>query len=199
MLSQLPGRPAGTLPSEVPPSQNSTVKFMSFQMTACQTRYHTTEREFLAVLLCWEKARYLVCGSDHPVKLYTDHTAVKDILRNGDAATGRIARWQHRFGEFNYEVMHVPAKQVAVADVLSRLGKFPYTVRECDFPTVVSCSVQEETLKFQRHRSYVEVMDRGFLVWRHCLFQNPWGGTTTLYRSLSQDCFQSYCAESTPL
>lgn len=139
VLFQLPNHPPGTLPSQVPFTDHSIVKYMSFQLTDVQTRYHTTEREFLAVLMSLEKVRYLVCGSPHPIKLYTDHTAVKDILKNGDAATGRIARWQHRFGEFNYEIMHVPGKEVAVADGLSRMGTFPYTVRECDFPTVVSC------------------------------------------------------------
>jgi hypothetical protein len=143
VLFQLPGHPSGTLPSSVPATEYSIVKYLSFQMTDVQTRYHTTEREFLAVLMSLEKVRYLVCGSPFPVKLYTDHTAVKDILRNGDAATGRIARWQHRFGEYNYEIMHVPGKEVAVADGLSRLGKFPYIVRDCDFPTVVSCQVSD--------------------------------------------------------
>lgn len=44
------------------------------------------------MLISLEKVRYLVCGSPYPIKLYTDHTVVKDILKNGDAATGRIAR-----------------------------------------------------------------------------------------------------------
>ena len=144
VLFPLPGFPPGTLPSSVPATQYSFVKYTSFQMTETQRSYHTTEREFLAVLMSLEKARYLVCGSPHPIKLYTDHTAVKDILKNGDAATGRIARWQHQFGEFKYKVMHVPGKEVAIADGLSRLGKFQYTVGECKVPTVVPCVLEEE-------------------------------------------------------
>lgn len=35
--------------------------------------------------------------------------------------------------------MHVLGKEVVVADGLSRIGTFPYIVRECDFPIVVSC------------------------------------------------------------
>lgn len=68
----------------------------------------------------------------------------ESILKNGDAATGRIARWQHQFGEFKYKVMHVPGKEVAIADGLSRLGKFQYTVGECKVPTVVPCVLEEE-------------------------------------------------------
>lgn len=143
-LFQLPGYPTGTWASEVPESGRVSVKFMSFQLTDAQRRYHTTEREFLAVISCLEKARHLVNGQGQPVKLYTDHTAVKDILRNSDTATGRIARWQQRLGEFDHEIMHIPGKQMAVADGLSRMRHFPYVLRDkVDLPTLVSCATED--------------------------------------------------------
>ena len=42
------------------------------------------------------------------------------ILRT-DGARNRIARWQYRFAEFNLEPVHIPGKENAIADGLSRL------------------------------------------------------------------------------
>ncbi|KAJ5716349.1 hypothetical protein N7493_008260 [Penicillium malachiteum] len=79
-----------TIADEIP------MMFMSFGLTSPETRYHTSEREMLAVLKCLEEVRWLVKGSQCPVMLYTDHIALKGILGENPDLTGRMARWQYR-------------------------------------------------------------------------------------------------------
>ena len=85
-------------------------------------QYHlATEREALAVVKCLEEIRWLVLGSHYPIKLYTDHQALVTILK-GDDARGRIARWQYRLSEYPLEIIHVPGRDLVIADGLSRLA-----------------------------------------------------------------------------
>ena len=49
------------------------VMFLSFQFTDSQTRYQTTEREFLFVIKNLIEVRWLVQESKHSIKLYTNH------------------------------------------------------------------------------------------------------------------------------
>lgn len=125
VLIQLKGHPPGTHLFDTPMEDQKVVKFLSFKFTDVQTRYHTTKREFLSLLLCAEKCRHLICGSPFPVKVYTDHMAIIHILANADNGHGQIAQWQYKLGEYNMDVIHVPGKLMKVADGLSRLRQFP--------------------------------------------------------------------------
>ena len=72
-------------------SQLSIAVFMSYQFTPTQTRYHTTERECLAVVKSLDEVLWIVKGSKYPVMLYTDHQALLKVLKSKDI-TGRISR-----------------------------------------------------------------------------------------------------------
>lgn len=52
--------------------------------------------------------------------LYTDHQALLKVLKSEDA-TGRIVRWQLALSEYDLDIYHVPGKDIAVADGLSRI------------------------------------------------------------------------------
>ena len=58
------------------------------------------------------------------MKLYTDHSALVSLL-NGDDSHGRIARWQYRLSEYVLDIKHVPGKELAIADGLSRIRGHP--------------------------------------------------------------------------
>ena len=47
-----------------------------YQFTPAQSRYHTTERECLAVVKSLTEVSWIVKGSRFPVVLYTDHSAL---------------------------------------------------------------------------------------------------------------------------
>ena len=94
--------------------------FISKQLAKPETRYSATEREALAVLRCLEEVRWMVVGSPFPTKVYTDHQALVTLLRKDDAH-GRIAGWQVRLSEYDVEYIHIPGKENALADGLSRM------------------------------------------------------------------------------
>ncbi|RDI83557.1 hypothetical protein Vi05172_g6513 [Venturia inaequalis] len=96
------------------------IMFMSFKFSDAERRYHTTEREALSVLKCLEECRYLIKGSTHETILYTDHSALISVLQ-GDDARDRISRWQYRLSEYDLHIVHIPGKDLTVADGLSRL------------------------------------------------------------------------------
>ena len=96
------------------------VQFISKKLTPEETRYHTTDREALAVVRCLEECRWLVMqAASLPVILYTDHKALLSILQ-GETTSVRIAGWQLRLGEYNLDIVHVMGTENGLADGLSR-------------------------------------------------------------------------------
>lgn len=120
VLFQLVELPVGTMAQPKYRSNERIIMFISKSFAPAETRYHTTEREALAVVRCLEEVRWLVVGSPHPVKLYTDHQALVSILK-GDDARGRLVRWQFQLAEYNLEIHHVPGVQNVLADGMSRM------------------------------------------------------------------------------
>ena len=123
VLFQLPGEPPGTEALERHKTTIRIIMFMSFKLEEVETRYHTTEREALAVVRCLAEVRCFVMGHAYPVMLYTDHQALETILKIGTDAHGRIARWMDRLTEYDYIVKHGPCKSniMRLADGMSRM------------------------------------------------------------------------------
>ena len=66
----------------------------------------------------------MVTASPYPIKINTDHMALKTLLASPDNdAHGRIARWQDHLGECDYELIHRNASVhfMGIADGMSRL------------------------------------------------------------------------------
>ena len=124
ILFQLPTEPPGTIMSKDHLDKLKIVLFLSFQFTDVQRRYHTTERETLAVVKCLAECRWLVKGPKYLVMLYTDHQALLKCLKSEDS-TGRLARWQLALSEYDLDIFHVPGKDITIADGLSRLEGYP--------------------------------------------------------------------------
>ena len=124
VLFQLPTEPPGTIMTKDLLDKLKIVSFLSFQFTEVQQRYHTTERETLAVIKCLAEVRWLVKGPEYPIMLYTDHQALLKCLKSEDS-TGRLARWQLALSEYDLDIFHVPGKDITIADGLSRLEGYP--------------------------------------------------------------------------
>lgn len=120
VLFQLINTPPGTIAAPKYRSLERVVMFLSKPFALAETRYHTTEREALAVVRSLNEVRWLVIGSRYPIKIYTDHQALVSILK-GDDARGRIVRWQLSLAEFDMEIHHVPGCQNVLADGMSRM------------------------------------------------------------------------------
>ena len=120
VLFQLPDLPAGTNLATSTRGGMKIVMFISKRFLPTETRYSTTEREALAILRCLEEVRWLVLGSPFPTKVYTDHQALVWLLRKDDTH-GRIVRWQVRLAEYDVEYIHIPGRENALADGMSRM------------------------------------------------------------------------------
>jgi hypothetical protein len=128
-LFQLPTLPAGTILDKTNKDHMRIVQFISKAFSDPETRYHTTEREGLAVIRCLEEVRWLVMQAmDIPVMVYTDHKSLLSILDGSlakespnAARSARIDRWQLRLAEYNLKFEHIPGGENKIADGLSRL------------------------------------------------------------------------------
>lgn len=70
----------GTQASKVTIKNERIVMYLSFALTAAESKYHTTEKEALAVLRCVEECRWLIKGAAYETIVYTDHPALKHLM-----------------------------------------------------------------------------------------------------------------------
>lgn len=94
-----------------------TIAYMSQKLSATQKKYHTTERECLAVILAIEKFRPYIEGTKFTV--ITDHASLRWLQNLKDPA-GRVGRWALRLQAHDFELKHRKGKFMVVADALSR-------------------------------------------------------------------------------
>lgn len=124
VLFQLPGVAAGVTAGSAHKDAMRIVMWMSFRLSATESKYSTQEREGLAMMRNLDECAWLVKGLRWPVKCYTDHFSLVSIMQtNTKDAHGRLARWQDRLTEYDYEVIHKPGVDhfMKLADGLSRL------------------------------------------------------------------------------
>ena len=66
------------------------IQYASKTLDTAQRNYATTEKEFLAVVLSWDKFRSYIVDSN--VTVHTDHAAIKYLMEKKDAKP-RLIRW----------------------------------------------------------------------------------------------------------
>ncbi len=102
--------------------EKNPVKFISKSLTPTESDYSNIERELLAVLFACEKLHTYVYG--RAVTIHTDHKPLENIfLKPISLAPARLQRMLLRLRMYNLEVKYVGAKNVLIADTLSRLIK----------------------------------------------------------------------------
>ena len=94
------------------------VAYFSAKMSDAERNYDVREQEFMALLRACQHWRHYL-HSEHPFTLRTDHESLK-YIKTMSNLSGRMARWQEQMAEFNYTIEHIPGKDNAVADPLSR-------------------------------------------------------------------------------
>ena len=162
VLFQLQNTLAGMWALEETRNHKRIIMFLLFQFLLAKTWYHTTEWEALAVLKCLKETQWLIKESRYPVKLYTDHQALKKILWKDDSHEC-IARWQLRLEKYDVEIKHISRKKLIIADELSRIhGSLAYLNTHWDeefsLPafTVEMKNSSEESVKDDWERKWVK-------------------------------------------
>lgn len=98
--------------------QECVITYMSQKLSTAQTKYTTTEKECLAVILAIEKFRPYIEGVKFTV--ISDHASLQ-WLTNLKDPSGRLARWALRLQQYDFELLHRKGKFMVVPDALSRV------------------------------------------------------------------------------
>ena len=96
------------------------VAYISPSMTTTEQRYAQIEKESLAFMWACERfANYLIGLKFH---IYTDHKLLVPLFstKNLEELPIRVQRFRLRMMRFYFTISHVPGKQLAIADMLSR-------------------------------------------------------------------------------
>lgn len=93
------------------------IAYMSRKLSSAEKKYHTTEKECLAVLRSIEKFRPYIEGARFTV--VTDHASLLWMSNLKDPSS-RVSRWALSLQAYDYELVHRKGKFMVVADALSR-------------------------------------------------------------------------------
>jgi hypothetical protein len=96
------------------------IRYASRMLSKNELKWHTQEKEALAIIWACAQFRPYILGSK--VKVRTDHRSLKWLKT---AEKGRLARWAMALEDYDLEIEHRAGKANANADVLSRTAKTP--------------------------------------------------------------------------
>ena len=96
------------------------VAYISRAMTKCEERYAQIEKEALAFTWACERLSDYLMGLQFHIQ--TDHKPLVPLFssKNLDELPLRVQRFRLRMMRFLYTISHVPGKELAIADALSR-------------------------------------------------------------------------------
>lgn len=95
------------------------VGFMSYQLTATQSRYKNCERELLALLVTLKKfSKFL----NHDTTVFTDNSQVLSLSNSKKSVSNqsRIIRFLQDITAYDVKFKHIPGSSNTIADFLSR-------------------------------------------------------------------------------
>ena len=96
------------------------VQYGSRMLTKAELKWHTQEKEALAIVWGCLKFRAYLVGSHFTIR--TDHHSLQWLLRSDK---GRLSRWAVSLSEFDYTIVYRPGKENVNADVASRWTTTP--------------------------------------------------------------------------
>ena len=95
------------------------VTYFSAKLKSHQKTYSTIEKEALALLMALDKFAVYLDHAGPKIIVYSDHNPLKFInsMKNKNS---RLTRWALALQPYNLKIRHIPGKENAVADFLSR-------------------------------------------------------------------------------
>ena len=96
-----------------------TLGFFSRKLNPAQQRYHTTERELMAIVYALEHIRSWILNNPYRPTVLTDHKALVKFMEK-KKWNSRLDRWGATLLEFMPQIEFIPGKSNIAADALSR-------------------------------------------------------------------------------
>lgn len=122
---------AGAVLTQIQNNEERIIGYFSSKYKPAQTRYSTTEKEALALILALEFFKTYIDGSS--VTCIVDHAALI-WLNTFKHKTERLLRWSIRLSMYPIEIIHKKGKEHCMPDALSRI----HEVNAVDFDSFVS-------------------------------------------------------------
>ena len=95
------------------------IAYYSSTFIPAERNYDIYKRELLAVLKSLEHWRPHLAATEKPVTVLTDHANLA-FWKNPKKVNRRVARWFATLQDYHLRIKHVPGKQHAAPDMLSR-------------------------------------------------------------------------------
>ena len=93
------------------------IGYFSKKLKPAETRYSTTDREALAIILACRRFHHFLWGV--PFTIHTDHQPLVSVFKR-KTKSPRMNRWVIEMQYYRFKINYHPGKQNLVADQLSR-------------------------------------------------------------------------------
>ena len=104
------------------------ISYASKSLTPSEIKYAQIEKEMLAILFGCKHFHHYIYGRE--ICVQTDHKPLVSIMQKSILnAPARLQRMILQLQRYNFKLVHVPGKQIPVADTLSR-KYLPHTMPE---------------------------------------------------------------------
>ena len=145
-------------------SQWKPVAYWSRKLLPPQTRYHATDREWLAVVMAVTQTWWFWLR-DRDFVLRTDHAPLKSLLQTPSPhLSHRQARWVEKMQPYRFEFVHLKGEANKVADALSRTPEFECNAIEIHAADHISS--QDFSVAAQKDSTYPSSPPNAARVWR---------------------------------
>ena len=95
------------------------VAYASRKFNTTETKWTIVEKEAHAIVFATQKFRHYLFGK--PFLLRTDNRVNTYIQSKRSPKSRKLLNWALELSEFNYEIEHIPSKNNAISDCLSRM------------------------------------------------------------------------------
>lgn len=99
------------------------IAFYSKKLHGAELNYPIYDKEFLAIINGFKNFRHYMSGSQHRVKVFTDHKNIAHFATT-QQLNARQIRWAEYLSEFDYEIIHRKGSENGRADALSRRSDY---------------------------------------------------------------------------